>query len=599
MATGTSKRKLAEIRSKNPDAYVFDLVSGWKPEELANAFNSGKQILAFDSENPNATPADYTGNLRTIQRQLGGKPLTGSEISNNWGQFITSLGSELMSDFGPLLSNAALAYGAGGLLNAAAGAPVSSAFSMPAAQIAATIPAQSAVSALTAAGVPASTISSIAATQGVAGLNAAAASLGTTTAGATGGLLSASFSPSSAGTTGAGASAADLEAAMQIPAGTSATVGGQALTSGQIAALNAGGSIAEGQVLNAAGQVVGALPGAGGGGLFGTGITGTQALSTGLGLLGSYAGGQAATGAAQTSANAQIEAARIAAEASRFRPVGVTTRFGQSQFGYDPQGNLVSAGYQLSPELKAQQDALMAMSGQALTQYQGAPAATAPMAQGAQTLFGLGQGYLATTPQEQAAKFMAEQQALLAPSRERELAALNARLQAQGRGGLAIGGTSTGMMAANPELEAYYNALRQQDLALAAQATQGGQQYATFGAGLLGTGGDLQRSMYGTQQAAYAPYQTALGGATTLEQLGQTPLDIGTSLGSATTAAAAAGGRAMQQGMTGAAQTMQPANAYSPWGSLLTGAGQAIGQYGQPQQPTYDPNKFRLVPFGS
>jgi len=326
---------------------------------------------------------------------------------------------------------------------------------------------------------------------------------------------------------------------------------------------------------------------------------GSQLLGTGTKLLGGYIQGNAAQDAAQTSASAQIEAARIAADAAKFRPVGVASRFGASKFGYDAQGNLTSAGYQMSPELKAQQDALMGISNQALTQYQGAQAATAPLGQGAQTLFGLGQGYLSTSPQEQAAKYMQEQQALLAPSREREMAALQARLQAQGRGGLAIGGTSSGMMAANPELEAYYNAIRQQDLGLAAKATQGGQQYAAFGAGLLGTGSDLQKAMYGTQTAAYAPYQTALGGAATLESLAQNPMDIGTAIGAKSSTASANAGLLTAQGLANAAQTMQPANAYSPWGTLLSGAGQAIGNYNQPQQPTYDPNKFRLVPFGS
>ena len=308
-------------------------------------------------------------------------------------------------------------------------------------------------------------------------------------------------------------------------------------------------------------------------------------------LFGGYLSGEAATQAAQTQAAAQVEAARIAAEAARFRPVGVTTRFGQSQFGYDPQGNLTSAGYQLSPELRAQQDALMINSGQNLAQWQQATQLAAPLQTGAQRAMELGQGYLARTPQEQAAQYMSEQQGLLAPGRERELAALQNRLQAQGRGGLAIGGTSTGMMAANPEMEAYYNSIRQQDLGLAAQATQGGQQYATFGAGLMGTGGDLLKQMYGTQTAAFQPYQTALGGAQQLEQLGQEPMNLGASLGSTASAAAAAAGNAQAQGMWGAAQTMQPANAYSPWGALLSGAGQAIGQYGQQQQ------QYRFDPF--
>lgn len=303
--------------------------------------------------------------------------------------------------------------------------------------------------------------------------------------------------------------------------------------------------------------------------------------STGLNMLGGYLQGQSATSAAQTSANAQIEAARIAAEASKFKPVGVTTRFGGSQFGYDAQGNLISAGYNLSPEAKAQQDALMAMSNQALTQYQGAPAAAAPMGQAAQTMFGLGQGYLQTTPQAQAAQYMAEQQALLAPSREREMAALQARLQAQGRLGLSTGGTTTGMLASQPELEALYNAQRMQDLQLAAQATQGGQQYAQFGAGMVGAGGDMLKGMYGTQQAAYAPYQTALGGATMLESLGQQPMDIGTSIGARTSTAAAQAGNLIGTGMMNAAKTMQPANAYNPWVAPLAGAAGLFSQWGQ------------------
>jgi len=437
-------------------------------------------------------------------------------------------------------------------------------------------------------------------------------------AAALGGSSAAAGSGASAAS-GAGATggAVGTTGATALPAG--GMVGTGALSAADASlmgvgstALPAGGMVGTGALSAADASLMGvgstALPAAssGGGGLFSTaanafntGGIGNQLVGTGAKLLGGVIQGNAAQDAAQTSASAQIEAARIAADAAKFRPVGVASRFGASKFGYDAQGNLTSAGYQMSPELKAQQDALMGISNQALTQYQGAQAATAPLGQGAQTLFGLGQGYLSTSPQEQAAKYMQEQQALLAPSREREMAALQARLQAQGRGGLAIGGTSSGMMAANPELEAYYNAIRQQDLGLAAKATQGGQQYAAFGAGLLGTGSDLQKAMYGTQTAAYAPYQTALGGAATLESLAQNPMDIGTAIGAKSSTASANAGLLTAQGLANAAQTMQPANAYSPWGTLLSGAGQAIGNYNQPQQPTYDPNKFRLVPFGS
>jgi len=92
------------------------------------------------------------------------------------------------------------------------------------------------------------------------------------------------------------------------------------------------------------------------------------------------------------------------------------------------------------------------------------------------------------------------------------------------------------------------------------------------------------KQMYGTQTAAYAPYQTALGGATMLEALGQQPMDLGTSIGAKTSTAGAQAGLFTAKGIQNAADTMQPANAYSPWGSLLTGAGSAIQNYQTQQQ---------------
>ena len=80
------------------------------------------------------------------------------------------------------------------------------------------------------------------------------------------------------------------------------------------------------------------------------------AAITGGNLLGGYLQGNAAKDAAQTSANAQLQSAQIAADAQKFRPVGITTNFGSSNFQFDPQGYISSAGYTLSPELKAQQE---------------------------------------------------------------------------------------------------------------------------------------------------------------------------------------------------------------------------------------------------
>ena len=301
-------------------------------------------------------------------------------------------------------------------------------------------------------------------------------------------------------------------------------------------------------------------------------------FSAGLNAIGGLVQGNAARGAAQTSANAQIQAAKIAADAAKFRPVGVTTNFGASRFGYDANGNLTSAGYALNPRLQAQQDQLMNMSGGFLNQYGGAQAATAPMAQASSTMMGLGNNYLSTTPQQQAAKYMAEQQALLAAPRANQLANIQERLNAQGRGGLAIGGNA-GQFATSPELAAYYNALQQQDLGLAAHATQGGMDYAKFGSGMVGAGGDMLKSMYGIQSDAYNPYATALGGATKLEGLGQNAMDMGINIGAKGTAATAQSGMLLGQGMTNAAKTMQDVNKISPWGEMLSTASSGIQNY--------------------
>ena len=130
----------------------------------------------------------------------------------------------------------------------------------------------------------------------------------------------------------------------------------------------------------------------------------------GTNLLGGYLQGEAAKDAASTSARAQLEAARIAAEESRFRPVGVTTRFGSSQFTMDPTtGRLSAAGYTVSPELKAYQDRLMALSGQGLSQAEAAQGMYQPLTGAAQNLFGLGQSYLKKSPEEVAADYIAKQ----------------------------------------------------------------------------------------------------------------------------------------------------------------------------------------------
>ena len=117
--------------------------------------------------------------------------------------------------------------------------------------------------------------------------------------------------------------------------------------------------------------------------------------------------------------------------------------------------------------------------------------------QGSQALTQLGQSYVGQNPQDVEQQYMKRQMALLAPGREQEGANLQNQLFQQGRGGLSVGATSTGMGATTPELQAMYNARAQQDASIAAGAQQAGQQSAAFGAGLLSQG--QQMGMAGQQ----------------------------------------------------------------------------------------------------
>jgi hypothetical protein len=242
---------------------------------------------------------------------------------------------------------------------------------------------------------------------------------------------------------------------------------------------------------------------------------------------------------------------------------------------------LISAGYTLDPQAKNAQDRFVALAEQGLQQAEGAQAQFAPLQTGAQRLFGLGNQYLAQTPQDVAQNYLNQQMQLLQPGRELELANLQNRLQQQGRGGLSVaqGGT---LGATTPELQALYNARATQEAQLAAQAQQAGQQQVAFGAGLLGQGAGAMGQYYGGQQAAYQPYTTALGQVQGLEQLAQQPLQMGANLGQT---AAQAGFNVGQLGLRGAGASVELATGRAatnnPYASAISGlaANPAFGQY--------------------
>ena len=187
---------------------------------------------------------------------------------------------------------------------------------------------------------------------------------------------------------------------------------------------------------------------------------------------------QAIQNASQQASQQQTAAAQQAQQQASFRPVGMTTAFGTSQFQVDPAtGQLTAAGYTASPELAAQRE----------------------------RLFGLGASALPTTTDTQALQqqYIAQQQGLLAPGREQQLAQLRNRQFQRGTTGLATGGTmagyapnAQGLMATNPEMSAYYNSLARENATLAANAPINAQnllnQQIATGTGLFGAANTLE-----------------------------------------------------------------------------------------------------------
>jgi len=279
---------------------------------------------------------------------------------------------------------------------------------------------------------------------------------------------------------------------------------------------------------------------------------------------------QAAAEAAQRQA---LAGGQTAANMAQFRPVGTTTTFGTSNFTVDPTtGQLTSAGYSLSPQMQAYQNALMSGGQQSLTD--------------AANLQNLGRGYIAQTPEQAAQQYMTNQQALLQPSRDMESARLANQLQQTGRTGVSVAqGGNLGM--ANPEQQALANARAMQDLQLAAQAQQAGQQQTLFGQGLL-TG-------------AYDPFNAGLTASKSVEALGQQPFTLSTDLAKLQAAAGANQGQLYNTGAQRAAAIsllpeMQTSNTATILGGLASPTSQLnsalgglfgnLGNFGYTGSPT-------------
>lgn len=293
------------------------------------------------------------------------------------------------------------------------------------------------------------------------------------------------------------------------------------------------------------------------------------------------------TGAKQTigAANAAAEQQRLAAQASAFRPVGMTSRFGTSQFTRetDPTTGLPyisAAEYTAAPELQALQNQLFGQFGTGANLADFTSDQYMPLAGAANALFGFGAQQLAESPQAARERYIQGQQAALAPMQEQTLAGLRNRLFQTGRQGLGTGGTAAGNMAqTNPELAAYYNALAQQQAQISAGADAAVQAQQQNAAGLFGQGASLLGTLTSGQASAYAPLQNLLGLSQTVEGMAQTPLQLGLQLGTAQQP----GQNAFAQGMSQAAATqyggVQAANQANAQllAGIIQGTGAAFG----------------------
>lgn len=305
-----------------------------------------------------------------------------------------------------------------------------------------------------------------------------------------------------------------------------------------------------------------------------------------LGTVGGLLGGSSASSAADAAAEANRQAGIQARQDALFRPVGLTTNFGTSAFEFDPTGKLSGASYTLDPRLQAAQNQLWGQLG-SYDPTQIAQAAQ-PLYGAAGGLFNLGQSYIAQNPQDVAQKWMTQQQNLLAPSREQELASVQNQQYQTGRAGLGVGGTtqgytgvgSPGLMSTNPQIQALYNARAQQDAQLASQAQLQGQQQQQFGAGLFSTGASLLGQVPNLTTAGYSPLAQQLNLLNTTESMGQAPLTLGASLGSSAANAGAQAGRLNMAGVQAATPYQYQSDAYNPWATALQGAGSALGGSG-------------------
>ena len=251
-------------------------------------------------------------------------------------------------------------------------------------------------------------------------------------------------------------------------------------------------------------------------------------IAAGSSLLGSVISGNAAKSAAKAQAAAQIKAAEIAAEAAKFRPVGVTSRFGASKFGMGPSGYLESAGYEVAPDIAAMREQLLFQAG-----GQGMGFGMQGMQQG-QNLFNLGQQFIPTSTEYGASPqaagysdFLRQQAAMAAPSGFAATPTSEAQAYASRLGGLAQGVLPTSFdTTASPEAQALYQRLSgvsEQLMPKSLDTQAAAQEYMQQQQALLQPGREraqaaLTQNLFNTGRGGLAVAQGGAMGAANPEQ---------------------------------------------------------------------------------
>jgi hypothetical protein len=280
------------------------------------------------------------------------------------------------------------------------------------------------------------------------------------------------------------------------------------------------GSMAGTAIGGAVGGPIGAQIGGSLGGALGSTIAGGSKVA------GAKAAGRITDEAARALAEAQRTGRGLQASASRFTPLGVSSRFGSPQYGIDPTtGQLTSIGYNLDPALIAQREQfLAAMPGQ-LESALGYGAQSTNLAN---QLFGMGQttlGQVNLDPTQAAQERVARLDELRAPGRAESAERLFSNLASKGLTGL-VTETGTGARV-NP-----YEAARQESI----ERQRAQDVISSYDQARSDIGTDLQRAYslisqsrgaFGGLSDALSPYTTSLAQAQGIEGIGQSLADRG------------------------------------------------------------------------